>query len=133
MVDFSHTTTTKEHDMIRNSHLACTHAATKVGRAQCRKARAAAIAAGVAADIAATAPAAAPLNVPAPELQAEFDALTANQRAQAFVILDRLGADTREGNLPLFMRRSVDLANAARATKTTVAKLPKARINAVMI
>ncbi|UVK62953.1 hypothetical protein SEA_HEXBUG_39 [Gordonia phage Hexbug] len=123
--------------MIRNSHAACAHAATKVGRAQCRKARAAAIQAGLNADLAVIDNAQAVRAADDARIQAEladidarFAKLTANQIAQAeavtrrFIDLDSISfADMR--------RYAVLLADAARAKKTTVAKLSRATISEI--
>ncbi|WNN96130.1 hypothetical protein SEA_NODIGI_39 [Gordonia phage Nodigi] len=118
--------------MIRNSHAACAHAATKVGRAQCRKQRAAAIQAGLNADLAAIDNAKQVKQdlADAADIDARFAKLTANQIEQAeavtrrFIDLDSISfADMR--------RYAVLLADAARARKTTVAKLSRATLSEV--
>ncbi|AWY05218.1 hypothetical protein SEA_MARGARET_38 [Gordonia phage Margaret] len=128
--------------MIRNSHLACTHAATKVARAQCRKQRAAAIDAGLSADLAVTSRStddavAAQIDRElrmadrqreiAADLEQRVMKLTVNQRNQAAA---RLSGEVTDK--AMLHRCTLALADIARTKKTTIAKLSLRDIKSVL-
>lgn len=118
--------TTKGTKQIHRSHKNCAHPKTPAARAKCRKA-------GFAAKLAV-------VPVPAPELDADdhfgdtpyddaddldtsaYDRLTANQKNQAAAVISNANAATDKATM---IRLAVLLAAAARAKKTTIAKLSK--------
>ncbi|WKW84827.1 hypothetical protein SEA_JAMZY_36 [Gordonia phage Jamzy] len=121
--------------MIRNSHLACTHAATKVGRAQCRKQRAAAIAAGIKLDtMVDTQLEQAQLDAAADQVAADLETrvmkLTVNQRNQAAARL--AGEQVSVTDKAMLHRCTLALADIARTKKTTIAKLPLRDVQGVV-